>query len=537
MKKGNFILNGFKGSNIQEIQKGILNPAKLDNNKYSIFSGTQIQEYLKSVISKNEGMALEIQKSVVANVKSEMNCLIPVNILHNGKVKRFYVAKSDNCIELCKAVEPVNKKEGYFDGKINEDEVLQFIDENDEVDDDMLIKKFGEDVTEILNSLEEDGKLDVNEDGFYFIKEENEEEIDNDNDDEDNDDEKDEDNNDEEEDENINNLDSKNNDDEEDNENENIEKEEDDDKQNEENNNLNEEEKEEDINNNNNKENNNEEENINSVAGGNTEELSFEENEENNQNLNSNEDNNDENENNDDNDLNSDINNEEENNEEGNENDLNDDGNDGGEQNGENDNLEENQDNLNQNINNGEKEEGNNSSNMTPEELEAFAKKTATVTLLKFYKNSTDEKLKEIAAIELKSRGVDVNNEQNNNGENGDLPENKAALDALEKFTKDYLGKYDNEDLISVVVELANQDPGKRKELKDLYRTFYSMNNNGNKLLKVDEDDFKTFLTDHYFNNFTPGDLQSYAYLLISKNPKEYRKYKKMMDLANEPII
>ena len=37
---------------------------------------------------------------------------------------------------------------------------------------------------------------------------------------------------------------------------------------------------------------------------------------------------------------------------------------------------------------------------MTPEELEEFAKKTATVTLLKFYKNSTDEKLKEIAAIE-----------------------------------------------------------------------------------------------------------------------------------------
>ena len=63
------------------------------------------------------------------------------------------------------------------------------------------------------------------------------------------------------------------------------------------------------------------------------------------------------------------------------------------------------------------------------------------------------------------------------------------------------------------------------------------MNNNGNKLLKVEENEFKDFLTDHYFNNFTPGDLQSYAYLLISKNPKEYRKYKKMMDLANEPIV
>ena len=185
----------------------------------------------------------------------------------------------------------------------------------------------------------------------------------------------------------------------------------------------------------------------------------------------------------------------------------------------------------------GESQEG--SSNMTPEELEAFAKKTATVTLLKFYKNSTDEKLKEVAAIELKSRGTNI--EDNGEGKKSEaeenLPENKAALDALERFTKDYLGEYDNEDLISVVVELANEDPAKRRELKERYRDHYSINNNGNKLMKIDEDDFKTFLTENYFNTFTPGDLQSYAYLLISKNPKEYRKYKKMMDLKNEPIL
>ena len=42
MKKSNPILSGFKGSNVQEVQKGILNPAKLDNAKYSIFSGAQI---------------------------------------------------------------------------------------------------------------------------------------------------------------------------------------------------------------------------------------------------------------------------------------------------------------------------------------------------------------------------------------------------------------------------------------------------------------------------------------------------------------
>ena len=157
MKKFNPILNGFKGSNVQEVQKGILNPSKLDNTKYAIFSNGQIQEYLKSVIVKNEGMPLEIQKSVVANVKEELSHLIPVNIIHNGKVKKFYVAKSDSCVEFCKAVEPVNKKEGYFDSKINEDDILKFIDENEEVDDDMLIKEFGEDVTEVLNTLEEDG--------------------------------------------------------------------------------------------------------------------------------------------------------------------------------------------------------------------------------------------------------------------------------------------------------------------------------------------------------------------------------------------
>ena len=473
MKKSNPILSGFKGSSLQEVKKSILNPNKLDHSKYDIFSDGQIREYLKSVITKNEGMALEIQKSVVANVKSEISKLISVNIMHNGVAKKFYVSKAGACVELSKAMEPVNKKEGYFDNKINEDEVLKFIDENSEVDDETLIEKFGKDVTEILNSLENEGKLDVDDDGYYFITEDNEEESVEGNESEEGEEEKEEENFEEKE------ESAEAPAEEEFTEKAPVEEE------------FTEEEKEENTDNN---EGEGNEEEVNSAGGG-TQELSTEE------------------------DLNNNFENSEENNFEAPE-----------EENGENNEM------MNQELEgemNGEKPQ------MSPEELEAFAKKTATVTLLKFYKNSTDEQLKEIAAIELKSRGVDVNNgevEQKGN-ENGDLPENKAALDALESFTKDYLGKYDNEDLISVVVELANQDPGKRKELKDLYRTFYSMNNNGNKLLKVDEEEFKTFLTDHYFNNFTPGDLQSYAYLLISKNPKEYRKYKKMMDLENEPII
>lgn len=502
MKKSNPILSGFKGSSLQEVKKSILNPNKLDHSKYDIFSDGQIKEYLKSVITKNEGMALEIQKSVVANVKSEISRLIPVDIMHNGVAKKFYVSKAGACVELSKAMEPVNKKEGYFDNKINEDEVLKFIDENSEVDDETLIEKFGEDVTEILNSLENEGKLDVDDDGYYFVTEDNEKESVEGNESEEGEEEKEEENFEEKE------------------ESAEAPAEEE----------FAEEEKEENIDNNEGEENNEEE--VNSAGGG-TQELSFEE-EEKLENEAPNEEEkiestetadnegaeneNEEDLNNAEEDLNNNFENSEENNFEAPEE------------------NEENNEMVNQELEgemNGEKPQ------MSPEELEAFAKKTATVTLLKFYKNSTDEQLKEIAAIELKSRGVDINNgevEQKGN-ENGDLPENKAALDALEKFTKDYLGKYDNEDLISVVVELANQDPGKRKELKDLYRNFYSITNNGNKLLKVDEEEFKGFLTDHYFNNFTPGDLQSYAYLLISKNPKEYRKYKKMMDLENEPII
>lgn len=484
MKKFSPILNGFKGSNVQEVQKGILNPSKLDNTKYAIFSNGQIQEYLKSVITKNEGMALEIQKSVVANVKEEMSHLIPVNIMHNGKAKKFYVAKADSCVELAKAMEPVNRKEGYFDSKINEDDILKFIDENEEVDDDMLIKEFGEDVTEVLNTLEEDGKLDVDEDGFYFVTDEIEKKSEEEEEEKKPEEEEEEEKKPEEEE-----------------EEEKIEEEEEKKPEEEEEKKPEEEEeekKEEEIDNN----------------GGGTQSLEekLEEEEEKKPEEEEEEK----------------IEEEEEEKQPGEE-----------EEKIEEEEEKKPEEEEEEEIKEEEEipEEGKEKSDMTPEELEAFAKKTATVTLLKFYKNSTDEKLKEIAAVELKRRGIDVNSENNNQSENGDLPENKAALDALEQFTKDYLGGYDKEDLISVVVELVNQDPAKRKELKDLYRSFYSSTNSGNKLLKVNEEEFKDFLTNHYFNNFTSGDLQSYAFLLISKNPREYRKYKKMMDLQNEPII
>lgn len=509
MKKFSPILNGFKGSNVHEVQKGILNPSKLDNTKYAIFSNGQIQEYLKSVVTKNEGMALEIQKSVVANVKEELSHLIPVNIMHNGKVKKFYVANADFCVELVKAMEPVNKKEGYFDSKINEDDILKFINENEEVDDDMLIKEFGEDVTEILNTLEEDGKLDVDEDGFYLVTDKTEGEgeeagaeegagegaIEG-----------------EEEgsgvEEEAGEGEEKGTQEENDGEDEGAGEEG---------------QGQEDA----------------GAAGGGTQEINFD-----------NEDEGAAGEG-----AEGAAEGEDVAAAEGEEEGIGAEGEGSEEQNGLGEEGVQEGEGSQGDMEEGEGTEGaaaeegegvgenagteGAGTEMTPEELEAYAKKTATVTLQKFYNNSTDERLKEIAAMELKSRGIDVENggATDVNNQNGELPENKAALDALESFTKDYLGKYDNEDLISVVVELANQDPGKRKELKDLYRTFYSMNNNGNKLLKVDEEEFKTFLTDHYFSNFTPGDLQSYAYLLISKNPKEYRKYKKMMDLANEPII
>ena len=547
------ILNGFKNlknSTFNEILKGVIDPSKVNNEKFDIFSQRQVKKYLDNILENNIGLAKEIQKSVVEETKSELGKLIPVNIKKGDKISKFFIAKKGDCVELLKAVEPVNNKEDYFENndEFDEEEILNYIRDN-QPDDDKLINEFGDGIIDFINKLHEDGKIDVSDDGFYLLRESSDEEVDNGDD--------------------KDNNEGEDKGDEENQEGDDEGNEEEGDKGNEEGNDngLQEEENNEGDEDNNNEgddlqeggeegnegDNNGKGEegdgNISSEGMGlNGEELNLDdegsqggqEGEENN-----NEgddlqggdgDNNVEDGNNGDN-----INN----NEGGDEGTINNDtqeNNNGdgglqGEENGEGI--------VDNNVDEGGDEEGDNNFNgdlnnddnkkYTPEELEKFAKQTATATLIKFYKNSGDEDLKDVVAIELKTRGIDIASESSD--ENNDLPNNKAELDELEDWIKNYLSSYDKEDLVQFVADLANQSPAKRKELKEAYRKYYSSSNNGNQALKVDEKDFKDFLENHYFNNFTDGDLQSMAFLLISKNPKEYKKFKSMYEEEQNPLI
>lgn len=516
------ILNGFKNlknSTFNEILKGVIDPSKVNNEKFDIFSQRQVKKYLDNILENNIGLAKEIQKSVVEETKSELGKLIPVNIKKGDKISKFFIAKKGDCVELLKAVEPVNNKEDYFENndEFDEKEILNYIRDN-QPDDDKLINEFGDGIIDFINKLHEDGKIDVSDDGFYLLRESSDE--------------------------------GDNGDDEGNNEGDdegNEENQEGDDKGNEEGDESNEEgddnglqgeeNNEGDEGNNNegddlqegNEEDNNGEGeegdgNISSEGMGlNGEELNLDD--EGSQGGQEGEENNNEG---DDLQGGDDDNNVEDNN--------NDDGGLQGEENGEgivDNNVDEGGDGEGDNDFSGDLNDNN--KKYTPEELEKFAKQTATATLIKFYKNSGDEDLKDVVAIELKTRGIDIASESSD--ENNDLPNNKAELDELEDWIKNYLSSYDKEDLVQFVADLANQSPAKRKELKEAYRKYYSSSNNGNQALKVDEKDFKDFLENHYFNNFTDGDLQSMAFLLISKNPKEYKKFKSMYEEEQNPLI
>lgn len=534
------ILNGFKNvqnSTFNEILKGVIDPSKVNNEKFDIFSKRQVKKYLDNILENNIGLAKEIQKGVVEETKSELGKLIPVNIKKGSKIEKFYIAKKGDCTELLKAVEPVNNQEDYFenDDKFDEEEILNYIRDN-QPDDDKLVNEFGDGIIDFINKLHEDGKIDVSDDGFYLLKESSDEEGDEGNE-----------GNQEGDDEGSEGGDDNGLQGEENQEGENQEGDE--------GNNDNGEEGDGE-NNEGGDDNNGEGEegdgNISSEGMGlNGEELNLdgegsqgeqEGGENNNEGDSLQEgdgDNNLEGDNNDD------VNNE------------------GGDEGAINDDLQENNNNgddnglqgeeggevtVDNNIDEGGNEEGDNNfsgddlnndddKKYTPEELEKFAKKTATATLIKFYKNSEDEDLKDVVAIELKTRGIDIASESDEKNGDNDLPNNKAELDELEDWIKNYLGSYDKEDLVKFVADLANQSPAKRKELKEAYRKYYSSSNNGNQALKVDEKDFKDFLENHYFNNFTDGDLQSMAFLLVSKNPKEYKKFKSMYEEERNPLI
>ena len=558
MKKLNSsaILNGFKGNKnvknqpFQEILKGVYDPKKIDNEKFDIFSSKQLNCYLKNILRENTGQSKEIQKSVVESTYGELNKMVPITLKKGNKAQKFFIAKKGECVEILKAFSPVNDDEDYFDKDedFDEEEVLEFI-KNNEADDDALIDEFGDDIIEYLNQLHEDGKIDVDEDsGVYVVKDSS-----NDKGDEEDKDNKEEDKTEEdkEKDDKEADLDDKEKEDkkgEEDKEadlddkkekdKEDIEKDKDDedadkdnlgggsdlglkgeeigdrfeDKKEKEDKNIETDNEEEDQT----KENlDKEEEDINKEK----EDLGdddkgddlgddlnkdkeekknpFNEGEKENEDLDG--DNDDLNNNSDDdngegNDLGDDFNNED----------------------------------LNDKAGDGEKEKEE--EEYTPEELERMAKETATSTLVKFYQNSNDENKKDIVKLELKIRGVDVDtlgDEKDKKGNEDDLPETREELKKLEGWVKSMFADYDREDLRDYVTGLVLQSPAKRKELKDYYRDYYKMNNAGNTLAKVDNEEFKTWLTDTYFKNFSDGDLQQYALNLVSKNPIEYNKLKK----------
>lgn len=547
------ILKGFKGNNttpFKTVIKGVTEKENIDNEKFDLFSKKQVHDFLGNVMEQNAGIAKELQKGVVDTVKKDISNLIPIQLkLANSNVVTAFIAPKGSCIEILKAVNPVNKDTEDFPDEEFEEETSEEFSEEDVLDfinsvsptEDELVGEFGDGIMDYIKTLQDEGKISVDEDGVFSaeIGGEDSDEGGEDNNEGDNDDNGEGDEEGSEGDDNFNEegedgTGEEGNSDEfgegEDNNNEDIpglKGEE-----------ISLEEGEETS------ENNQEEDN--SLNGDEGEEGNVEDD----QNPLNGDDNNEGDENNEEDENDNTLNEEDEENNVGDEGSGDDSGEnadgltndedkqspfnlDGEENNEENGdpsslNSEEGEENSNLNPDEGGEGEGE---TYTPEELEKFAKETATATLEKFYKVSNDEDKKNIVKLELQRRGFDVNNllSDDKNGEgNGknNLPKTTEEVEELKNWIDSYFQDYDKEDLAKYVKDLILQSPAKRKELKDHYRNFYSMSNGGNKVMKVDEKDFAEWLEDQYLVNFSFGDLKDYALRLLSKNPKEINKLK-----------
>ena len=541
------ILKGFKGNNttpFKTVIKGVTEKENIDNEKFDLFSKKQVHDFLGNVMEQNAGIAKELQKGVVDTVKKDISNLIPIQLkLANSNVVTAFIAPKGSCIEILKAVNPVNKDTEDFPDEEFEEETSEEFSEEDVLDfinsvsptEDELVGEFGDGIMDYIKTLQDEGKVSVDEDGVFSaeIGGEDSDEGGEDNNEGDNDDNGEGDEEGSEGDDNFNEegedgTGEEGNSDEfgegEDNNNEDIpglkgeeisleEGEETSENNQEEDNSLNGDEGEEgngedDQNPLDGDENNEGDENDNTLN---------EEDEENNVGDEGSGDDNSEN-------ADGTIN------EEGKQSPFNLDGEENNEENGDSSSLngEEGEENSNLNPDEGGEGEGE---TYTPEELEKFAKETATATLEKFYKVSNDEDKKNIVKLELQRRGFDVNNllSDDRNGEgNGknNLPKTTEEVEELKNWIDSYFQDYDKEDLAKYVKDLILQSPAKRKELKDHYRNFYSMSNGGNKVMKIDEKDFAKWLEDQYLVNFSFGDLKDYALRLLSKNPKEINKLK-----------
>ena len=133
----NSILNGFRNTKKQtfgEILKGVLDPSKINNEKFDIFSTKQVSSYLKDILKENAGLSKSVQTQIVSSTKQELSHLIPVKIKKGDKIKNFFIVEKGVCTEILKYFEPVNKGLGYFDednedDDFDEEEVLDYIKE------------------------------------------------------------------------------------------------------------------------------------------------------------------------------------------------------------------------------------------------------------------------------------------------------------------------------------------------------------------------------------------------------------------------
>ena len=579
----NSILNGFKNHRnvtpFQEVIKGVYDADRIDHSKFDIFSSKQIKCYLNNIILENKGVSKEIQKSIVDNTNAEFSKLIPITLKKGGKPAQFFMAAKGSCKEILKAFEPVNEKEDYFkDDDFDEEEVLEYIKDND-ADDDSLINEFGDGIIDYLNKLHEEGKIDVDEDkGVYKVtesdkdsdKEENEE----DDEDADLDEKKKKKENDEDADEDDKKEEAKKKkerkkddedadiDDKREKRKKKREKEEDDrdadlDDKREERKKKREkdiDDKDADIDDKEKEDDEDRERALDDIDAdlddkkkekdeleGEGSDISSEGMGLKGTPIGEDEESYDDKEKEDDEDKRSIFDDDDDDDEDeelkDEKDELKDNADDGenifeNKENEEVDNENEEDNNLDGEDEEDEKINHNDDSEeeYSPEELEKMAKQTATTTLIKFYKNSNDEDKKDIVKLELKIRGIDVDEISGGDKEgkdDKDLPESKEELKRLDGWMHQMFNDYDREDLRDYVSGLVLQSPAKRKELKEHYRDYYKMNNAGNSLAKVDNEEFKTWLTDTYLKNFSDGDLQQYALSLVSKNPIEYNKLRK----------
>lgn len=579
----NSILNGFKNHRnvtpFQEVIKGVYDADRIDHSKFDIFSSKQIKCYLNNIILENKGVSKEIQKSIVDNTNAEFSKLIPITLKKGGKPAQFFMAAKGSCKEILKAFEPVNEKEDHFkDDDFDEEEVLEYIKDND-ADDDSLINEFGDGIIDYLNKLHEEGKIDVDEDkGVYKVtesdkdsdKEENEE----DDEDADLDEKKKKKENDEDADEDDKKEEAKKKkerkkddedadiDDKREKRKKKREKEEDDrdadlDDKREERKKKREkdiDDKDADIDDKEKEDDEDRERALDDIDAdlddkkkekdeleGEGSDISSEGMGLKGTPIGEDEESYDDKEKEDDEDKRSIFDDDDDDDEDeelkDEKDELKDNADDGenifeNKENEEVDNENEEDNNLDGEDEEDEKINHNDDSEeeYSPEELEKMAKQTATTTLIKFYKNSNDEDKKDIVKLELKIRGIDVDEISGGDKEgkdDKDLPESKEELKRLDGWMHQMFNDYDREDLRDYVSGLVLQSPAKRKELKEHYRDYYKMNNAGNSLAKVDNEEFKTWLTDTYLKNFSDGDLQQYALSLVSKNPIEYNKLRK----------